>query len=96
VYDPDGSFPTRVNTGMVSLEELDDEDRTRVRDLVAQHLAETGSGVAERLLADWDRAVPSFTKVMPDDYKRVLEATRLAEAEGRDVIEAVMEASRNG
>ena len=96
VYDPDGTFPTRVNTGMVSLEDLDDEDRTRLRELVEQHLAETGSGVAERLLGDWDAAVAAFTKVMPDDYKRVLEATRLAEAEGRDVIEAVMEASRNG
>jgi glutamate synthase (NADPH/NADH) large chain len=96
VHDPDGTFPTRVNTGMVSLEELDEQDRARVRQLVEQHLAETGSGLAERLLGDWDRSIEAFTKVMPDDYKRVLEATRRAEAEGRDVIEAVMEASRNG
>jgi glutamate synthase (NADPH/NADH) large chain len=39
--------------------------------------------------------VRSFKKVMPDDFKRVLEAARLAEEEGQDVDEAVM-ASAHG
>jgi glutamate synthase (NADPH) large chain len=49
--------------------------------------------VAARLLADWDAALPRFGKVMPKDYKRVLDAARLAEREGRDVDEAVMAAA---
>ncbi len=41
----------------------------------------------------WDTEVLEFVKVMPRDYRRILEATRLAEAEGRSVDEAVMEAA---
>jgi glutamate synthase (NADPH) large chain len=94
VHDPDGTFPERVNMEMVGLEDLGDEDGDELRGFVERHLAETGSAVAQRLLADWDAALPAFVKVMPKDYKRVLDATARAEAEGRDVIEAVMEASR--
>jgi glutamate synthase (NADPH/NADH) large chain len=50
--------------------------------------------VAASLLGDWPRRSASFTKVMPSDYQRVLEAMRLARAQGRDVDEAIMEASR--
>jgi glutamate synthase (NADPH/NADH) large chain len=50
--------------------------------------------VAERLLADWDGALCRFTAVVPRDYKRVLEATRRAEQDGRPVDEAIMEAAR--
>ena len=42
----------------------------------------TGSAVAEKLLAEWDLAVERFSKVMPRDYKRVLEARARAEADG--------------
>jgi glutamate synthase (NADPH/NADH) large chain len=90
LLDPD---PRRVNAEMVDLETLDASDSDFVRDLVARHLAETGSVLAARLLEDWDAALPRFGKVMPKDYKRVLSAARLAEREGRDVNEAVMAAS---
>jgi glutamate synthase (NADPH/NADH) large chain len=90
LLDPD---PVRVNTDMADLEGLDDDDATRLRDLVGQHLTETGSEVAARLLADWDAALARFGKVMPRDYKRVLDAARLAEREGRDVNQAVMAAA---
>jgi glutamate synthase (NADPH/NADH) large chain len=49
--------------------------------------------VAARLLARWDTEVLEFVKVMPSDYRRILEATRQAEAEGRSVDEVVMEAA---
>jgi glutamate synthase (NADPH) large chain len=82
----------RVNMEMVDLEPLDSTgDVTFVRDVVERHLAETGSAVAARLLADWDAS--RFTKVMPKDYKRVLSAASLAQREGRDVDEAVMAAA---
>jgi len=83
----------RVNTEMVDLEPLTEEDRELLRELVTAHMQETGSTVAEALLADWPAAVERFTKIMPQDYKRVLEARARAEAEGRDVNEAIMEAA---
>jgi glutamate synthase (NADPH/NADH) large chain/glutamate synthase (ferredoxin) len=78
VYDPDGVFPGRCNQDLVALEELDGDDLDAVRQLVVEHHDRTGSAVAERLLADWDRASTAFVKVMPVDYKRALASLREA------------------
>jgi glutamate synthase (NADPH/NADH) large chain len=83
----------RINAEMVDLEPLDGDDAAQVRELIGRHAEETGSAVAARLLADWEAAAARFTKVMPKDYRRVLEAARRAEQEGRDVNEAVMAAA---
>ncbi|MDQ3761498.1 MAG: glutamate synthase large subunit [Actinomycetota bacterium] len=83
----------RVNSEMVDLDPLDDEDRAFLADVVARHHAETGSAVAHALLADWDTAVERFGKVMPKDFKRVLTAQAAAQRDGRDVNEAIMEAA---
>jgi glutamate synthase (NADPH/NADH) large chain len=83
----------RVNQEMVDLEALDTGDASLLRELVERHRAETGSMVAGRLLADWDGALARFVKIMPQDYKRVLDAASRAEQEGRDVNEAVMAAA---
>ena len=83
----------RVNTDMVDVESLDSDDAAVVRGLVERHRAETGSAVAGRLLADWETALARFVKIMPKDYKRVLDAASRAEQEGRDVDEAVMAAA---
>jgi glutamate synthase (NADPH) large chain len=86
--------PGAVNTEMVDTDPLDEHDADFLRDLVARHLAETGSAVAAGLLADWELGAGRFVKVMPRDYKRVLAAARRAEREGLDVNEAVMAAAR--
>ncbi len=80
----------KVNREMVELEELAEGDVETLREMLTDHLAETGSTVAEELLADWPPAAARFTKVMPKDYKRVLEAMERARADGVDVDEAVM------
>ncbi len=84
----------RVNSDMVAIEELTDEDRKWLAGTVARHAALTGSTIAAGLLSDWPRRVEAFAKIMPLDYKRVLEASRIAEAAGRDIDIAVMEAAR--
>ena len=83
----------RVNRQMVEVERLSVEDKQWLRDVVSRHVALTGSTVGSALLADWPRRVGAFSKIMPKDYKRVLEATRRAEQSGRSVDEAVMEAA---
>jgi glutamate synthase (NADPH/NADH) large chain len=84
---------TRVNGDMVEVEPLDDDDRGFLRDAVGRHAAETGSTVAAGLLADWDRSLERFGKIMPRDYKRVLEAAKAAADAGHDVDEAIMAAA---
>ncbi|EID53385.1 glutamate synthase large subunit [Saccharomonospora xinjiangensis] len=83
--------PSRVNTDMVDLDPLDDEDEEFLRDAIERHYVETDSAVAHALLTDWESALGRFTKVMPKDYKRVLRARAEAEREGRDVNAAIME-----
>jgi len=82
--------PTRVNPELVDLAPLTPDEQNVLRGLVGKHLAETGSAVADKLLADWPAAVGRFTAVVPRDYKRVMELIRTAEAAGRNVDEAVM------
>ncbi len=89
-----GLDPDRVNTAMVELQCLEDEDLVWLHEVVAKHAQYTGSTVAKSVLSDWPRRSAQFIKIMPTDYQRVLQATRMAKAEGRDVDTAIMEASR--
>ena len=93
VYDPGNVLADNLNGDMVSLESLDDEDTEFLRDIVAAHVDATDSAVGQRILADWDTQSGYFTKVMPRDYKRVLQAIADAERNGDDVNEAIMAAA---
>jgi glutamate synthase (NADPH) large chain len=83
----------RINREMVDLEPLTDDDKELLTALVKAHGEATESMVAETLLADWPAVLARFTKIMPQDFKRVLQARARAEAEGRDVDQAIMEAA---
>lgn len=74
IWDPSGAFPGNCNQEMVDLDPLSAEDEAELRALVEKHLGYTGSAVAEALLSRWEAARSEFVKVMPRDYKRVLEA----------------------
>jgi glutamate synthase (ferredoxin) len=88
-----GDFERRCNREMVDLEALEDPDEiAEVWDLVHTHAALTGSRLANRLLSDWDEAVLKFVKVIPKDYKRVLQAMAEVQAAGLTGDQAVMAA----
>ena len=89
-----GLNPKKVNTEMVELQRLEPEDLAWLREIIARHAHFTASTVASSVLADWPRRSAQFTKIMPTDYQKVLQATRMAKAEGRDVDTAIMEATR--
>ncbi len=74
----------RVNPELVDLNKVEGDAVDELHALVTRHLEETGSGVAEELLADWPAAVARFTEVMPSDYKRVLDARAEAVEDGLD------------
>jgi hypothetical protein len=82
VLDAAGDFSRRCNHELVELEPVDTlEDRELVRSLIERHVMYTGSDHAARILRDWSRSVALFVKVMPRDYRRVLEAeARIAAA----------------
>jgi glutamate synthase (NADPH/NADH) large chain len=93
VYDPDGEFPANLNSEMVDLDELDDADVDWLHGMIQAHVDATDSAVGRRILDDWAGQVRWFAKVMPRDYKRVLQAIAQAESEGKDVGTAVMAAT---
>ena len=83
VLDVQGDFEGKVNTEMVELSGLTDpQEIALVRGLIEDHHHYTGSELAARILLDFNRALPRFVKVLPTDYKRVLEedARKAAEA----------------
>ena len=94
LYDPQGRLPANLNPEMVDLVGLDDDDVEWLRGTLGAHCDATDSAVARAILADWPRKAGDFVKVMPRDYKRVLEAIAEAERTGADVDEAIMAASR--
>jgi glutamate synthase (ferredoxin) len=80
VYDEDGTFATRCNMEMVGLEALEEhEDLDLVQGLLERHFEYTGSTVAESILRDWPAQSGKFVKVMPSEYRRVLNAARVNE-----------------
>ncbi|WP_411573740.1 glutamate synthase large subunit [Streptomyces fradiae] len=92
--------PDNVNAGnLAAVEPLDDADKTWLHDVVRRHHEETGSTVAEKLLADWAAAADRFSKIIPTTYKAVLAAKDAAERAGlseTETTEKMMEAATNG
>lgn len=78
----------RLNGELVEATAVEEKYAAELEQLVRDHLEETGSAVAEALLADWPNSSTRFTQVMPSDYKRVLEAQEEALEEGLDEDEA--------
>jgi glutamate synthase (NADPH/NADH) large chain len=93
VYDPDGELPANLNAEMVELEALDSDDSDYLRAMIQAHVDATDSAVGQRILADWPGQHRHFAKVMPRDYKRVLQAIAEAERDGVDIDKAIMAAS---
>ncbi|MEU6924004.1 MULTISPECIES: glutamate synthase large subunit [unclassified Streptomyces] len=89
-----------VNAGNLdAVEELSDTDEQWLHDVVRRHQEETGSTVAEKLLAEWDTAVARFSKIIPSTYKAVLAAKDAAELAGlseQETTEKMMEAATHG
>ena len=77
IWDPSGDFNLNCNLGMVELDTVHEkQDVAELREMVQKHLDYTGSKVAEKVLKQWPDVLTEFVKVMPTDYKRVLEQQR--------------------
>ncbi len=93
VLDEGGGFEKVLNREMVASERLaDPAEIAQVKELVERHVALTGSARGARILADWPRMVERFVRVVPHDYRRVLEAQARMRARGMSPEEAEMAA----
>jgi glutamate synthase (ferredoxin) len=99
VLDKAGDFSIRCNQEMVDLDRLDDPvERAEVKQMIEQHVYHTHSALGQAVLDDWKNNVARFIKVMPKDYKRMLEAfARVAERglSGDEAVMAAFEQNKN-
>jgi glutamate synthase (NADPH/NADH) large chain len=75
VWDKQGTFERQCNKGTFELEPMtSDADIAELRTMIQNHKKHTQSTVADHILSHWDAELPHFVKVIPTDYKRVLQA----------------------
>ena len=97
VYDPQSVFGAKVNYELVELESLSSADLDELQAILTMHVTETESAVATKVLAGWANESANFRKVMPRDYKRVLEVMADAKSNGlseEETLNRVMEVAR--
>ncbi|MFD1136177.1 glutamate synthase large subunit [Paenibacillus urinalis] len=83
VYDPEGTILSRVNLEMVLLERVEDSaEEEDLRGMISRHVQYTGSSRGEQILANWQQEVGSFVRIIPKDFKRMLEQIEKVQAEG--------------
>jgi glutamate synthase (ferredoxin) len=93
VLDEKGEFPRRCNQQMVSLEKLENPDEIEeLWKIIQRHQTYTRSSRAAAILASWQQMVPKFVKVMPKDYKRVLQSMQKVQESGLSGDQAIMAA----
>lgn len=81
------------NKSMVLLETIDhEEELNEIKEMIQKHVTYTGSPQGKRVLNDWENASQRFTKVIPTDYKQMLENINKAHKAGLSGEEALMAA----
>lgn len=92
VYDDSGLFDTRCNLDMVDLESVWNwQDQTELKTLITRHVEFTGSSYAQRILDDWENRLHYFVKVIPIDYRKVLERMKHQEDREAETLSATEE-----
>lgn len=83
VLDEAGDFARRCNLEMVLLESIEDAaEAEELRTMISRHVLYTESPVGRRILDNWNEYLPKFVKIIPKDYKRMLEQIRKVEDQG--------------
>jgi len=94
VYDKEDCLGISFNDGLADMEAVTDpEDIALLKGLIEDHKKYTGSTPATEILGDWDAALKRFKKIMPRDYRRVLDERKRRAEEGT---ERELEAVGNG
>ncbi len=92
VYDESELFDNHCNLDMVDVEYVwRDEDKQQLRSLIENYFRYTHSKKAEMILSNWEARLPLFVKVMPLEYRKVLERMKLQEHRDNETVSATEE-----
>ena len=92
IFDENNDSIEKVNKEMVTIEEIDQEDTDFLKDIVEEHYKLTTSPKAKRILDEFDNNISRFIKVIPVDYKEVLELVKNKISNGISEEEALVQA----
>lgn len=93
VYNIDGDFEKRCNKQLVSVEEISDkEDISELKEMIENHYKYTKSSRAKEILDNFDSEIKKFVKVIPFDYKKVINEIKKCVEDGMSDEDAKMEA----
>ena len=73
IWDKWKEFASNFNNELADLEAISAEDAAELKGLIEEHVQHTSSKIGKQILADWDKELKNFKKVMPRDYKRVMD-----------------------
>jgi glutamate synthase domain-containing protein 3 len=73
IFDEDSTFKSKVNKAMVNFEEMNSADENELKSLIENHVNYTMSDRGQDILKNWNSMKQKFVKIMPIEYKRVLE-----------------------
>jgi len=79
IYDEDKTFKQRCNMDMVELEEIKKDDKDTIYNLINNHFKYTKSKRAKKILDNMHEELKKFTRVIPIEYKRILEGVKIEE-----------------
>ncbi len=83
IYDEEENLSQRINDEMVDLDRIEtEEDSDEVFKMIKKYIKYTDSYRAKGILKNWENAKRKFIKVMPRDYKKVLENRKEEEYHG--------------
>jgi glutamate synthase (NADPH) large chain len=89
VFDPEHNLERLCNKDMVELETMTEENLLEVKSMIENHFKYTGSDPAEWVLENWEVAQELFVKVMPKDYKAVLQKQKAIKASVKMPVEVL-------
>ncbi|MBX9139122.1 MULTISPECIES: glutamate synthase large subunit [unclassified Clostridium] len=92
VLDENEKFVSRVNKEMVLIEVPNSEDSNFLKDIITEHYKLTSSQKAKAILDNFDLYISKIKKVIPKDYKEVLELVKINEKKGFTRDEALVNA----
>lgn len=93
VYDPNNRLYAHINKELVSYTTVTSRyDEEELRRIVQKHYDHTGSNVAKKILDDFGEQVSLFKKVVPHDYKHMIELIKYYEKQGLSNEQAKVEA----
>lgn len=92
VLDENESFTSKINKEMILIEYPNTEDVKFLKDIITEHYNHTNSVKAKTILDNFDLYLIKIKKVIPKDYKEVLELVKINEEKGFNIDEALVNA----